>query len=258
MGNLAKAYADKNWGELKKFFEENNHLSVCEIALNLNKSPSTIRNWRRHSGYQLKKYPFKNRPVAMPIAVEVITDRSIWDNEEWFREQYEQKHHGLQLISKIIGRNQRVVTIRLKRYGIKTRDQATASRSHNPCASAEWLIYHYGTKEEYLEHTTKSSTQPDPDGGRGWSIRKCAIAAGVVPATLYFWLTRANRDGVKINIRDPNEAQVGIRNPFYGKKHTPENLEKMKESLRRGYLVARTKTSDQDAGEKQPGQGSLL
>ena len=231
---------NNQWELVKEYFEENDHLTVYEIAIKLNKSPSTIRNWRRKAGLS-SKYPFKTRPKIKKNDIIKIDDKEIWDNEEWFRDQYEGKKHGIAIIAKIISRSPRLVVLRLNKYGIEIRSHSQAVKSNNPCSSGKWLAYHYGTRDEYIGATK----DPDSDGGKSWSLKKCASEAGVVPATIYNWLVRANREGYKINIRDLNESVAGNRNPFYGKKHTEKTKERLRQTSH-AYIKSRAKKSNKN------------
>jgi hypothetical protein len=235
--NPVEAAKEGRWDDVKKYLQDNHFLTVYELAIEFGKSPSTVRNWRRRCGLS-GKYPFKTRPTNRKKNVTVVKDKSTWDNAEWFEQQYTVNGHGIAMIAKMIDRSPRLVVLRLKKYGIETRSHSQAVRSNNPCADGKWLLYHYGTRNEY----EKETENPDSEGGKEWSLKRCAEAAGVVPATIYNWLVRANKEGFQINIRDLNEAVAGHRNPFYGKKHSEETKERLRQSSR-AYIKSRTKKS---------------
>jgi transposase len=240
-----KAARQKRWDDIKQYFSDNDHLTPNEIAINLGLSPSTIRKWRKLAGLT-GEYPFKDRPVAKSHVLPTEDDQHVWDCEEWFKEYYEDKQYGITSIAKIISRSPRLVRLRLDKYGIKVRSHSEAVRSSNPCSNVDWLMFHYATKKEYLAWAKKKGVEPDPDGGKEWSLKRCAEMAGVVPATIYNWLVRVNNEGSTINIRDLNESMAGRRNPFYGKKHSPEALEKMKEASRNALANLRAKASTKE------------
>jgi len=250
MIDLLEAAKAGRWDEVRQYFEENDYLTTCEMAIKIGRSPSTIRNWRRKAGLS-KAFPFKTRPQVTKREYTKEPNKEIWDTEEWFREQYETNQHGVAMIAKIIDRSPRLVSLRLEKYGIETRSHGEAVRSTNPCSSAEWLLYWYGTREEYC----KGTESPDKEGGKGWSLKRCAKEAGVVPATIYNWLVRANKDGCSINIRDLNESLAGKRNPFYGKKHTKETKERLRQTSR-AYFKSRAAKSTKKAEEEQPDKTS--
>jgi transposase len=252
MSNPVEAALSGDWDAVKQFLLDNEHLSIYEIAIKVNKSPSTIRNWRRKTGLS-KKYPFKTRPTPKKADLPTIEDQEIWDNEEWFREQYETERRGIQAIAKIIKRSPRLVALRLQKYDIETRSHSQAVRSSNPCSDKKWLMHHYATKEEYAKWASEVGI--DEDGGLSWSLKKCSGIAGVVPATIYNWLVRINNEGCSINIRDLNESVAGERNPFFGKKHSPETIEKLKKIYheKHGNTDARPKAGSEDPEEEQPG-----
>jgi len=234
--------------DIKAFLLEHTYLTVYEIAIQLDKSPSTIRTWRKKLGLS-QGNPFKSQPQGrQKKATPSVTDPEIWDNAEWFEEQYYKKKLGIITISKIINKSPRLVVLRFKKYGIESRQHNEAVRSCHPCSKASWLYYHYGTKEEYVQWAKENDLEPDKDGGKALSLKRCAEAAGVVPATIYNWLVRIKRDGCAINMRDPYEAVAGERNPFYGKKHTEETKEKLRKTSS-AYIKSRAKKSVESTKE---------
>lgn len=251
MSDPIQAARDGRWDEVKQFLDDNDHLTIYEIAINLGKSPSTIRNWRRKTGLS-KEYPFKSRPKIRAQSLPKVDDQDIWDNGEWFEEYYTTKKYGISTIAKIISRSPRLVALRLEKYGIETRSHSQAVRSSNPCSEVEWLVFYYGTRDEYVAWAAKNDVEADPDGGKCWSLKKCSEYAGVVPATIYNWLVRVNNEGLEINIRDLNESVAGVRNPFYGKKHSKETKARLREiALKNGNPFARTAASRKKA-KKDP------
>jgi lambda repressor-like predicted transcriptional regulator len=243
MNKLLEAAKDGRWDDVKAFFEENDHYTVYELSIKIGKSPSTIRNWRRKAGLS-KKYPFKDRPVTKSMNLPKVDDKEVWDNEEWFKEQYEKNKLGIKAISNMISKSPRLVALRLVKYGIETRSHSEAVKSTNPCSSVEWLMYHYADRHEYLEWAKKGNIELEKGGGKGWSLKKCSEMAGVVPATIYNWLVRANNEGHVINIRDLNESMAGEKNPFFGRKHTKETIEILREKAKSGNSKSRTASGD--------------
>ena len=188
-----------------------------------------------------------------------VDDQDVWDNAEWFEEYYTVKRYGIASIAKIISRSPRLVVLRLERYGVEKRSHSQAVKSSNPCSNADWLIYHYGTRDEYVAWAAKTKTDADDDGGQCWSLRKCAAFAGVVPATVYNWLVRVNNEGFELNIRDLNEAVAGTRNPFYGKKHSKETKDRLRQiALENGNPVTRAAARSKKAKEDAANQRSQL
>lgn len=205
-----------NLESIKRFFEENKYLSTCELAILANRSPTTIRNWKRRCGIPLGKSPFsgvKHSHKGKPIVP--VRDERIWDNEAWFRQKYEQEGLGILAIAKTIGRSKSLVIARLRKYDIVIRSHADAVRSNNPACNEEWLYKHYCTREQYIDWCKRNGKEPDQNGGKALSIIKCAAEANVVPYTIYNWLVR-----FKIPMRDTRESLAGIHNPFYGRRHT--------------------------------------
>jgi transposase len=252
MNDPTEAALAKRWDDVKHFLVENDHLTVYEIAIKVGRSPSTIRNWRRRTGLS-QEYPFKERPTVKKLDLPTVSDPDIWDNEDWFKKQYNTTKLGISAIARIIGKSPRLVALRLEKYGIETRSHSEAVKSTNPCSDEDWLMFHYATRGEYERWTSGSGVTPDDEGGKGWSLKRCAETAGVVPATIYNWLVRLNNEGSKVNIRDLNESVAGERNPFFGKKHTKETKARLREAFiaRYGDPKSRTKTSDKTAGKER-------
>jgi transposase len=250
MNDPAEAALEKRWDDVKQFLVDNDHLTVYEIAIKVGRSPSTIRNWRRKTGLS-QEYPFKDRPTIKKMDLPSVEDPEVWDCEEWFREQYETNRLGISAIARIIGKSPRLVALRLEKFCIITRSHSEAVKSTNPCSEEDWLMFHYATREEYEQWALQKGVNLE-DGGKGWSLKKCAEIAGVVPATIYNWLVRLNNDGSKVNIRDLNESVAGERNPFFGRKHTKETRARLREAFlaRYGDIKPRTKTGDQAAREE--------
>jgi len=242
------AAKNRQWDIVRKYLEENAHLNPNEIAIQLGRSPATIRRWRRKAG-MTKKYPFTRRQNFAARVLPTVTDPEVWDNEEWFKEHYEEKSYGISAIGRIIKRSPRLVTRKLNKYGIRIKSHSEAVRSANPCANEEWLVYHYGNREEYLAWAKKTGNTPDEGGGKEWSLKKCSTVADVVIATVYGWLVRVNIEGGNINIRDISESVAGNKNPFYGKRHPPEILNKVKKYLKRGTFDPNAATGDQEIEE---------
>lgn len=224
-----------NINELKKFFEENPYLSTYELAMVAGKSPSTIRNWKRKCGLELKQSPFPKGREYTRREVESIQDQGIWDTKNWFNQKYAIEGFGIPTIAKIIGKSVSLVAARLKKYDIPTRPHNEAVKSSNQYCNEEWLHSHYATRDQYVDWCTRNAKPVSSDGGQALSLAKCAKIAGVVPYTIYNWLVH-----FKIPMRDINEAMAGEGNPFYGKKHSDVTKQRIRES----YWAKRTDTKD--------------
>jgi transposase len=193
----------------RAWFQSNNGLSTYELAMLANRSPSTIRNWKRRAGLVMKPSPFpKARTAWRSKVVQVIDDPSIWDNAEWFRQKYLVEGIGTPTIARMINRSIVLVVKRLKRFNIKTRPHREAVKSKSEFCNLEWLTEFYVNKK--------------------WSLKKCARVAGVVSYTIYNWLVR-----FKIAPRTPQEAMAGALNPFFGRKHTAQTKEKIRQAILR-------------------------
>ena len=189
------------------WFQSNNGLTTYDLAMLANKSPSTIRNWKRRAGLKMKPSPFKKGAShTRRKVVEVIDNPDIWDNAEWFRQKYLVERHGTPTVARMINRSIVLVVKRLKRFNIKTRPHKEAVRPKSEFCSVEWLTEHYIDKK--------------------WSLKKCAQAAGVVSYTIYNWLIH-----FRMNPRTPQEAMAGALNPFYGRKHSAQTKEKIRQAI---------------------------
>lgn len=214
-----------NLESVKKFFADNPYRTTYELAILAGRSPSTIRNWKRKCGVDLKESPFKGKREYKSRDVEKITDCHIWDNEEWFRQKYEQEGLGIPTIARMIGRSVSLVAGRLVKYEIATRSHADAVKSSNPYCNEEWLYTNYATRRQYIDWCIEKKKTPSDDGGKSFPLAKCAEMANVVPYTIYNWLVH-----YKIPMRDISEAMSGEHNPFYGKKHSDETKTKIREA----------------------------
>lgn len=225
-----------NTSTLKKFFNENPELTTYELASLANRSASTIRNWKRKCGIKAgqagwgskrEEIPFTRQPEYKKKEIERVDDPTDWDNEAWFRQQYEGNGYGIPTVARMIGRSIALVKGRLEKYGIQTRSHAEAVKSKNPCYKKEWL------EDRYIKQR--------------WSLAKCAEEAGVVPYTIYNWLI-----GFNFEIRDIYEAMAGDRNPFHGRTHSEET----KERIRQKILAIRNNVSGNGSEKEKVGQGS--
>lgn len=227
---------------LSAFLDEYDHYTTYELAQLVDRSPSTIRKWRKKCNKESTKMPFANakRPKPKKKQVTLVTDPDIWDNQEWFEEQYYEKGHGIPTIAKIIGRSVSLVVKRFDRYSIQTRSYRESMASKNPCCNKKWLMENYADRDQYLEWCQEHGVEPISDGGRGRTLAECAEEAGVVPYTIYNWLVK-----FRVSIRDINEAMVGERNPFFGRRHTEETKRKIREAQkkRNGHSGTRDKES---------------
>jgi hypothetical protein len=231
---------------MKKFFDENPHLTTYEFAVLANKSPSTIRNWKRKCGLNLKESPFKVRVEYKRREVSKVANDHVWDNEDWLRQKYEHDGFGIPTIAKMIGHSVSLVASRLKKYDIATRQHIDAVKSSNKACNEEWLYTNYTTRDQYIEWCSKKSKMPTNGSGKALSLAKCAELADVVPYTIYNWLVR-----FKIPIRDISEAMAGENNPFYGKKHSDAT----KARIREAYW--RSRKNDQNLSGEGGDQGSI-
>lgn len=214
-----------NIDSLKKFFDDNPHLSTYELAIVAGRSPSTIRNWKRKCGIALKESPFPKGREYKKRDVVSVTDKGQWDSKEWFHARYITDGLGIPTIARMISKSVSLVAGRLKKYEISTRAHSEAVKSVNQSCDEAWLYFNYATRDQYVEWCTKNAKQVDPEGGKALSLAKCSEIAGVVPYTIYNWLVR-----FKIPMRDINEAMSGENNPFYGKKHSDATKQKIRES----------------------------
>jgi hypothetical protein len=231
-----------NIDSLKKFFDENPSLTTYELAILVGKSPSTIRNWKRKCNIQLKESPFNTKRIYEPIKLEHVTDANIWDNEEWFRQKYHTEGLGIPTIAKIISKSVSLVANRLTKYEITTRSHADAVKSDNICCNEEWLYKHYATHSQYVEWCDNNAKATEQDGGKAYSLTKCAELAKVVPYTIYNWLVH-----FRVPMRDISEAMTGENNPFYGRKHTETTKQKIKDA----YWKTRNASGQEHSGEGQ-------
>lgn len=231
-----------NIDSLKKFFDENPSLTTYELATLVGKSPSTIRNWKRKCNIPLKESPFNTKRVYDPPKLESITDSNIWDNEEWFKQKYQVEGLGIPTIAKIISKSVSLVANRLTKYDIQTRTHADAVKSDNLCCNEEWLYKYYATRNQYVEWCDNNAKAPDAEGGKAYSLTKCAELAKVVPYTIYNWLVH-----FKVPMRDISEAMTGENNPFYGRKHTETTKQKIKDA----YWKTRNPDDEKPQGEAQ-------
>lgn len=189
---------------LKEFFKKFDGLSNPELAILVNRRPDTIRDWRKKCNIPVKHDPFVEWRSKREKEIKTKIDcPEIWDNAEWFKEQYEDKGFGVSVISKIIRKNPKFTYYRLKKYGVKIRSPREATRSSNLCCNAEWLHYHYARREEYLKWCNKNKVETDEYGGMALPLRQCAELAGVVPYTILNWLAR-----FKMRIRGITESSM--------------------------------------------------
>jgi transposase len=181
-----------NIKSLKLFFEENRNLKTSELAQLAGRSMRTIQKWRAKIGKPGKQMHPDKRPKKEKKEYPIITDRSVWDNEKWFRHMYEELGYGSDIIGRMIQRDSARVLQKLRRYGIRIRSFAEAMASKNPHCNKDWIVEHYEVQN--------------------CTLIECAKMAGVNPYTFYEWLIR-----FQIHIRDAPEALFGERNHYYGR-----------------------------------------
>lgn len=187
--------------DLMVFFERNSYLTTMEQAQMAGVSTKTIQRWKHKCGIKLKNRGwgsgYKERPFVgtkmKKEKIEIIHDRNIWNNKEWFVEMYVQRGYTGLRMAKMINRDHALVRMKLKKFGIPIRSHSEVVHSKNPCCSREWLEEHY----EILE----------------MSANECAKLAKVNFYTIHNWLVKFG-----MPIRDIYESQYGHRNPFYGKR----------------------------------------
>lgn len=228
---------------LSVFFDKYSYYTTYELAQMVDRSPSTIRKWRKKCNRKTEKMPFANakKPTPPTRNIPSVSSPDIWDNKEWFEDKYYNDGYGIPTIAKIINRSVSLVVKRFERYGIQTRSYRESMASKNPCCCPQWLMENYADREQYLEWCKQNGKVPTADGGKGQTLAECAVKADVVPYTIYNWLVK-----FRISIRDINEAMVGKRNPFYGRKHSEETKRKIREAQqkRNGDTETRSERSD--------------
>jgi len=222
---MAKRVNPGNIEELKKFFKEHKLYTTYEIAKLVDRSPSTIREWRRRCGIHGKQL-FPNAKRKSQARTYIKVPKSVWDNRDWFFNEYQTKKHGMLIISKMIDRSTALVRNRLIKYGIDIRSHKEALQSDNSCCNEIWLMEHYADRKQYIRWNKRNSTKSKPGMGKGLTLRECAKLADVKSAyTVYNWLVKYD-----IAIRDIHEAMAGNRNPFYKKRHSEETKEKIRQA----------------------------
>ena len=120
-----------------------------------------------------------------------------WDNEEWFRDQYDIQGQGTPSIAKLLGRSVGFVCGRLERYGITIKSHKTAMAKFTKRPTQDWLEHHYVVLS--------------------WSIQQCADEFG----TSFEAILEALRQ-YGITERSSAEQHQGALNEFFGKQHTQE------------------------------------
>lgn len=120
-------------------------------------------------------------------------------NPRWLREQYTMRRLGAEAIAKLVGRSRSTVRYWLGRHGIAPRG---ARVSRHPCASRDWISYHYGHRQEYLAWCGDLGVVPDPHGGKRLSLATCAALAGTCRQTIKNWVAQCPR----VQLRDRREA----------------------------------------------------
>lgn len=193
---------------LSQFFKDYEGLTTGELAILCKRSSETIREWKHRLKLGLRTNPFKrNYASAKRTEVERVTDPLVWDNRDWFYNQYVVIGRGKALIGRVIKKTPAYVQDRLKYYKIERRKFEDAVRSTNPCCCEAWLYFNYATHKEYAEWCLENRLTPNPLGGRGLGLVECAKMAGVVPYTIVNWLTK-----FRLHIRDAWESQLNRKN----------------------------------------------
>lgn len=203
---------------LRAFFEKHKYYTTYELAILVDKAPSTIDKWRSRCGISTgKKRLSDTKKVQAPVT---IVPKEIWDNEEWLRNKYEIEKVGLPTIARMIDRSVTLVKRRFDRYKIATRDLRSSMASKNPMCTKQWLLDNY------------------ENGGK--TLVECAEIANVSPHTISKWLAK-----FKMSIRDINEAMAGDRNPFWGRRHSEQTKERLRSAYKAGgHTFSRPKRTD--------------
>lgn len=155
----------RNVEELRKFFSLYKHLSTYEQARIVKRACEVVMGWKRKIGIRGESIFKISEPANKTPDVEKL-DREIWDNKEWFEENYQK--HGPVLMGKMTGLCRTTIWKRCKKYGIKI----NPPESSNKYCNVEWLTEHYINKN--------------------WSTHKCAEVAGVSAYTIMRWLSKFN------------------------------------------------------------------
>lgn len=222
---MAKRVDPGDVESLKKFFEDNKYHTTYELAKLVDRSPSTIREWRRRCGFKGQQL-FPNAKRTSKARKVTKVPKEVWDNRDWFYNQYHVKENGMLIISKMIDRSTALVRNRLQKYGVPIRSHKDALKSKNDYCNEKWLMEHYADRKQYIKWCKKNKIKVEDGMGKGLTLRECAKLAGVKSAyTVYNWLIKFD-----IQIRDIHEAMAGERNPFYKKQHSEETKEKIRQA----------------------------
>jgi predicted transcriptional regulator len=225
----------KDLESIRAFFEAHPYHTTYELAELVNRSSSTIRAWRYKCGLS-NGTPISGNRIRRKLPS--VTDPQIWDCKQWLYDMYHNHMYGIHSIAKIVNRSPSVISRRLRRYGISTRSHSESVESRHDCCSEQWLMEHYADRPSYEAWCTENNIEPEPDGGREWSLLKCSEKAQVVPYTIYKWLLKFN-----IGTRDHYEALAGHRNPFYGKTHSDETKAIIREKSKKIRGVSNSESS---------------
>ena len=180
-----------NLASLKAFFAANPYLQTSELAILANRSMESIRKWRRRCGIPQPPRQPSFRVKKWESPVKFLPDQTVWDNREWFHDQYYNKERGVRQLRRMTGKNVPFILRRFKKFGITMRP-GSRNFSKNPCCTKEWL------EENFMIN--------------GLDVKRCARKAGVNNYTIVRWLSRFG-----FLPREMAESQAGERNPNFGK-----------------------------------------
>jgi len=203
--DVLKAVKEARWDDVKKFLESHIYFTDEEISLLVGKSVYAIRRWmrkckfRRTVSHRMDKMDGGRRRRRNKFD-RIYYDES-WDNREWLEEHYNKLRLSIPAIAELVGHSIFMVYDRLIKYDIKLRTRTPTHR----CFSPEWLAYHYGDREDYVNWARIANKSPDPKGGRCLTIKRCSEISGVARETIRNWLTIVNNMGYTIKIRDHPE-----------------------------------------------------
>ena len=147
---------------LRQWFDDHSYLTDHEHAAVAGVSETTIGRWKsrvdRSGG--IRSIP---RPIQIP-RMPVIQVPPDWRLREWLGVQV--TRHGVRQVARAVGRSRACIRKLVTRLGIPPHQV----RSFHPCCARHWLWERYSR--------------------RGWSLARCAAAAGVSRQSIARWLTR--------------------------------------------------------------------
>lgn len=175
--------------EVKKLYESG--MGQNKIAEQLDVSKVAI----------VKSLDRTNTPRRAPIIKSTIIKRQISlppfeDSKEWFTEAYINRHYGMPSIASFIGRSVGYVANKLDSYGIVLRTVSDGNRKYEK----DYVLRIFEECNQNISMTSRVI------GCDPWVVRTVTREAGYTPI-------------------DPSTKFSGEGNPFYGQKHTDDNIE---------------------------------